>query len=284
MGIIAAILVAVLDTLVFVRQGPSIARFFYMLTPFGRLRTLYKDLAKITPGMQVGYATRVLGEPELKNMKGGYQEFVYDKKDCYVQVVTGESDAILLLSVTARNSRFHAPTWVTTARWSPRPDPKNSHLGHFRFDQIASADRPPWGVSGWCGARRFGYIESYYYGNPGNYETFLLALNDAGHVWDIDSLGQVSSLFLKPVEHGNLLWIDRRPRPINVRKPKEPPNQGEAIHEFLARPDTQTWRRMKPNTYAVTAPNVFIADLLHDGFSVGPDSDQVRLLPSFGKS
>jgi hypothetical protein len=66
-GIIAAILVAVLDILAFVTQGPSIARYVYALTPFGRRRTLYKDLAKIAPGMQVGYATRVLGEPELKN-------------------------------------------------------------------------------------------------------------------------------------------------------------------------------------------------------------------------
>ena len=283
-GIIAAILVAVLDTLVFVRQGPSIARFFYMLTPFGRRRTLYKDLAKIAPGMQVGYATRVLGEPELRNMKGAYQEFVYDKKDCYVQAVIGESNAILLLSVTARDSRFHPPTWVTRARWSPRPDPTDSRLGRFGFDEIASPDRPPDGVSGWCGARRYGYIESYYYGNPGNYQTFLLALNDAGHVWGMDSLGQISRLFLKPVELGDLLWVDRRPRPINVRKPKEPPDQWEAIQDFLSQSDIQTWRQMKPNTHAVTAPNVVIANLLHAGLLVGPDSDQVRLLSSFANT
>lgn len=280
-GIIAAILVAVLDLLAFVTQGPSIARYFYALTPFGRRRTLYKDLAKIAPGMQVGYTTRVLGEPELKNDKGRYQEFVYDKKDCFVQVVTGESDAILLLSVTARNAKFHPPTWVTRARWSPRPDPEDSRLGNFGFDEIATPDDPPNGISGWCGARRFGYIESYYYGNPGNYQTFLMALNDAGHVLETrGSLSQVSTLFLKPVELGDLLWVDRAPRAINDPQPEEPPDQWEEIQVFVSRPEIQSWRRMKPNTYAVTGPNVVIADLLHAGFSVGPNSDQVRLLPS----
>lgn len=278
-------ILTVLGILTYLGKVPSVARNLYTRTPFGRRRLLYRDLAMLATGLQADEVTTILGKPRFKNEKQSYRELTYEKRDCFVQVITDTSDTILLYAVTARNSKFHAPTWVTRARWSPRPVPEDSRLGRFGFDEIASLEDPPNGIMGWCGANRWRYIESYWYGRPGNFQKFILALNDAGHVWGADSLPQISRVFLgTTVQLGDLLWVDRRPRAENESQSEEPDDQEERIQEFLQRSEVQDWRRMKPNTYAIAAPNVDIADLIREVHTVGPDADQVGLLPSMANS
>lgn len=109
------------------------------------------------------------------------------------------------------------------------------------------------------GARRFGYAESFYFGNPGNYQSYLLAYNDAG-------VGEFSLPRLLPsIATGDLLDKDQ-----------------QAAHsgptEMDAKDAIDFSRDLVINTVAVIdqfdSPDSVI------GFvSVGVDADTVRKVP-----
>lgn len=51
-----------------------------------------------------------------------------------------------------------------------------SEARHNAFADLGRPDR----AAGWVGAHSWHYFETYYFGNPGNYQTFVYSINDAG--------------------------------------------------------------------------------------------------------
>lgn len=153
-AVAVAIAVTALDAISYAARGPSILRAIYRSTPAGRRRHLYRELARLAPGIQIGYVTEALGEPAFKNSVGRYMEYIYAKPDCYVQVLADDSESIVLFAVTACNEKFLCPTWITHARWTPRPNVANPRLGKFTFNEVSAAGVTPQGISGGLGTCR----------------------------------------------------------------------------------------------------------------------------------
>lgn len=274
-AVAVAVAVTALDAISYAARGPSIIRAIWRATPAGRRRHLYKELARLAPGVQTGYLTEVLGEPAFRNSVGQYTEYIYAKPDCYVQVLADESEAIALFSVTARSEKFHCPTWITKARWTPRPTVSNSRLGKFSFNEVSSSGTAPQGISGWLGARRFGYVEAFYFGNPGNYLTYLLGVNDAGWVWRTDLLGKMKDGFGDYMVSLGTLAQEQQ------HEVEESTWDDDAIGAWRQRSQTVVWREIQPNTFAVAGPNFDVGEQARGGqLPVGPNADQVRLLPT----
>ena len=278
-AVAVAIAVTALDAISYAARGPSIIRAIYRATPLGRRRRLYKELAKLAPGIQIGYVTEVLGEPAFRNSVGQYTEYVYAKPDCYVQLLADDFESIVLYAVTGRNANFHIPTWITHARWSPRPQVADSRLGKFTFNEVAGTDSPPQGISGWLGARRFGYLEAFSYGNPGNYLTYLLGVNDAGWVWRKDLLGKMKAGFGDYMFGLGTMTLKKDHESSDVDADWD--EMRSSIVLWLQRPESVVWREIHPNTFAVAGPGFNVGEQARSGhLPVGPNADQVRLLPT----
>jgi hypothetical protein len=105
------------------------------------------------------------------------------------------------------------------------------------------------------GARRFRYSEWYYFGNPGHYQTYILAINDAGPVRaDLAHLHEA---------HG-----DAGPMTATLVQ--------DTLNLFVgSREGTQFRTSAKPNTYGVVGPMIETDATQWPG----ADLDVVRVLP-----
>jgi hypothetical protein len=108
------------------------------------------------------------------------------------------------------------------------------------------------------GANRFGYSESFYFGNPGNYQHYILAHNDAGpgefvapEGWPDFSSGQ----FRNSAYDG---WI--------------------AESELSGSWGDAFYRDLRPNTIAVVNGDAQVS-LIQNEQSVGIDHGRVRTIP-----
>ncbi len=227
----------------------------------GRRRRLYRSLARLAPGVQIGYFEQLLGVAVFKNTGDATDEFVFVHRDAYVQAVATKDGRVEFFAVTARTPRFRPPIWGRTVYWSLDLTSAGYHLGRFAFDQLPMAQRPD-GVRAYIGARRFQYVEAYYFGNPGLYQTYLLAMNDAGDM----KFPELDLLALFP---GPETSLGRLGEP-------GPETEGE-MENFLGRPDVAAFRRQAtPNTYAVLGPQADARAALPTW--IGPNLDQVRTL------
>ena len=150
----------------------------------GSRRDLAKRLNQVAAGVTTRYIEERFGAPafvrpsetpvqrtdmELTGVQATEQ--VYRTRHAWLQVLTDEHDAVIRFSITVTDPRFHFQIRDLTVN---QLDVK---LGHTRFSGVQPN---PDGRSLWVGARRHGYSESFYFGNPGNYQRFVLGKNDAG--------------------------------------------------------------------------------------------------------
>lgn len=118
-------------------------------------------------------------------------------------------------------------------------------LAETRFDELDKPLKKPDKCFYSQGARRFSYYETRWFGNPGHYQTYFVALNDAGYYDDYWK-------FPYPVQGDNL----------SADQPEVAAFRSDA----------------RINTYGVTAPHFSVDDLKQ--VWIGPDHDQVRILGS----
>jgi hypothetical protein len=144
--------------------------------PAVRRRLTAQRLRKLACGVQVSFLARVIGhEAQFVNPAPGRPEVehVFVLRDAYVQAVVDVSGKVLWFAVTTRSKRFHP-----TLNYCPGPLPA-VELGRTPFTALGDL---PDGVMAFLGARRMGYAESVYLGNPGHYQTYVFAQNDGGYV------------------------------------------------------------------------------------------------------
>lgn len=191
-------------------------------------------------------------------------EAIWVDRDYYVQTLADGDETVLAFSVTTRSARFLPIfTWPPERSLLSRiPAVRNrdvnagefrlfrAQLGRTRFASLGE----PQGLSASVGARRYHYVEAFWFGNPGAYQYFIFSSNEAG------AGGWPDMRRLFPEGGGILrqgLWGEEE--------------QGAAASSLEA-----VREEAVVNTYTVIGPRFQLEDY---PLSFGVDADEVRVLP-----
>jgi hypothetical protein len=134
-----------------------------------RRRRLAATLQELSCEVQVRVFEEALGEPPTfrdEHDTGAESLFVLD--DVYVQIHTDSNQAVTHFAVTTR-SDFKPKLRVAG---------HDVVLGQTTFAEAMRGDAPT-GVAAADSNHRWSYAESFYLGNPGYYQTWVVALNSA---------------------------------------------------------------------------------------------------------
>jgi hypothetical protein len=127
--------------------------------------------------MQTDFFVEQLGTPPFRSVESGSEDMVWVHPDALVRAVADDG-VVMVYAVTTRSRRF-TPTFMRKHRISADDDTLEVKLGRTQFGELPHG---PGLVYGDTAARRQGYAEVYYFGNPGGYQTYVYALGDAGWV------------------------------------------------------------------------------------------------------
>jgi len=253
--IIAGLVVVLLSSIITIAQGVSIIKNQYEKS-IGYKRELIKDLEQLTADVHIGYFTSILGNAVFVNKyeNKGYNvekiknidltEYIFVNKYCFVQALTDKNDQVLAYSITTRKSDFNPRLMLNI---NPVVDvtlgkTKFKELPDVRVDNIVS----------YLGAHDFYYHEAYYFGNPGNYQTFIFTLNESGYAGIEEELEFYTFI---------------------------PPSKDFKEKILISDPEIQEFRNEAIiNTFTVSSPGKFFGESLNN-FRFGPDYNQIRILP-----
>ncbi|MFE4424400.1 ETEC_3214 domain-containing protein [Streptomyces sp. NPDC056817] len=167
----------------------------------GRRHYLTLRLRKIAPGVLHDYVVSLLGEPtwqstmectrltfpdddepspKVKEWKRKKKEVKEDDNKAEVTVRTWPLSRLGYL-VTWSEDDIVVMYGITTASWWFRPrvvvGNTRIRLGKTTFAALSDPEEH----RAWLGNRRFGYMESHYFGNPGGYRSWYVGVNDFGY-------------------------------------------------------------------------------------------------------
>lgn len=183
-------------------------------------------------------------------------EYVFGSENYYVQALTDMTNKVIAYAVTTRQEDFN-PTITILQNAAYQKDRKtimattDIMLGKSTFSDLNKdleniyLDRPDKILVN-IGARRFYYQEEYYFGNPGNYQSYFFVINDAG----IQNFDKIPSSFFESTD-------------VDVQDPE--------VSEFR--------KESRFNTFQVTAPLEGFNNSELRKYMAGPDSDQMRVIP-----
>lgn len=129
--------------------------------------------------LHAGYTRKAfsakLGQPvfDVRSDNGKFREETYRGRGYWVQAISDDSGTVVVYSVTACDERFK-PTFHNPATGEPVTLNKTLLDGPGRHDDAAWLDYYLPGATGNAWVHDF-----YYGGNPGNYQTTVVGLNDA---------------------------------------------------------------------------------------------------------
>ena len=183
-----------------------------------------------------------------------FRELVYREKHAWVQALIDENDAVARFSITVTDPKFKFSirdlTWGHLA----------ARLGHSRFADVQPGLFPD-GCSLRIGAHNHEYAEAYWFGNPGNYQHYVISSNEIS-TGEFDFSIQLQG----PSRHcAGTLAVDN---PLLGGRPEFDP---DAPYERRFRAETTI------NTLTVLGPHRLRVDLAEPR---GPDSNHVRVLVS----
>lgn len=177
-------------------------------------------------------------------------ELIYRTRHAWVQVLTDEESAVVRFSITVTDSKFKFKAHELTLNHL------RVKLGHSRFVDIQASIAEPEGYSLQVGAHNFEYSEAFYFGNPGNYQHFVLSHNDSAIGRFDVSAG------------GGPQWCE-----IGVLEFGDPPRPDHPVFDPKAVYATQFRANTTINTLTILGPG---RDLSDPAEPRGADSDQVR--------
>jgi len=207
-----------------------------------------------------------LGTATLKKaLPAGTVEHVFVDPLYYVQAIT-DADVVMFFAVTTRSEAF-SPRMGSDFNF-PEAGPNSVVLGQQSF---ADAMDPPQGVHLAVGVHDFSYFEVYYMGNPGNYLTYVLGLNESG----LGGISATTDFYRFPVEQlqtainrSVLMPSDEKPWETSAAAPTLPAELEEAYADFR--------RTLRVNTFAIGGPWLDFSRLR--GAWIGPNYNEVRVL------
>lgn len=224
----------------------------------GRRRLLKREVEQLVPNAPLDWFRERLGAPVFTGKESGWRVLVWAYPVCYVQAVTRHDDEVVAFSVTTRARRWN-PVFLHGVPFSANRPSGEVRLGRSTFGDVGTE---PQGVYGFLGARRWGYSEAFYFGNPGLYRHYILSVNDAGYTSQ-----QCDGIIDVLMEAGGVatgVLADRETFP-KTTAPDE--------NAYLAARVSAV-----PNTMTVTAP-AFDLQAAGASLPIGVDLDQVRQFP-----
>lgn len=205
----------------------------------GRRRIAKRKLGRLSTSVRVDYFEGILGAAAFKTTEGGESTFIFVDPLFFVMAHAAEVDGtVIWYSVTTRSRKFR-PLAI-----GPHP----IRLGKSRFSDLRN---DPTAAGSFLGARRWGYSEVHYEGNPGMYQTFGYGHCQSGAGVQVGSIQEIA-------------WDDG------------PLASSPIADDFSHDPRLKRFRDESViNSYAVGAPYF---DLQPDPGGFGPDEDLVRVL------
>ncbi len=191
-------------------------------TPSGRPGAddaLWRSLAV---GLSRQYLEAKLGIPPVQHQvrSSGFIETAYSYPQYYVQVIYDDADQVAFYGITSKDASFHPELPVIGGALGEKPFAEYPD-GECRYHFLTS--------------KHYGYAESYYFGNPGNYHDYYLAHNSAGVNYGRQ---------FTPVDFGQTPVLDCRA--AMRARPLVTPNtygvgRGEGIQKLLDVAQDDTW-------------------------------------------
>lgn len=181
------------------------------------------------------------------------RQLIYRTKHAWVQVLADENDTVVRFSITVTDPRFRLQVRdLTFYQLSAR-------LGHSSFSDVRSLLQPDGRILN-IAARRREYCESYWFGNPGNDQRYVLSHNDAG----------IGRFFFNLLSVGGPVWCQDGFFTLIDPPPVQPPPFD---------PQSNYGRQFRAGT-AVNTLTVLGARMPPAGMAAprGPDADYVRVL------
>jgi hypothetical protein len=225
----------------------------------GRHRDFAARLSKIACGVRIEHVERVFGLSTFRHDLGEYVEDIFVADSAYLHTLSHRDGTVLRYSVTAVHPRFRPTLDIGM------PGSWPAYVVRLGKNHFADVPGQREGFELSVGARRLHYAEAIYCGNPGGYQTFVLAHSDAGQ----GSFGD-PYLVLEPGEGylGDGIFANGEDVVAN----------GEDV---VDRPGRDEFRRATTvNTLTVIGPLQSSEALLSS--PAGADLDQVRTLPTQG--
>ncbi len=180
-----------------------------------------------------------------------FRELVYREKHAWVQVLVDDNDAVARFSITVTDPKFKFRTRDLT--WGHLP----VRLGHSRFADMQSGISPR-GRSLRIGAHNHEYAEAYWFGNPGNYQYYVISSNEIG-------TGEFGYSISREGPSGHCSGTLARDNALQAQSAFDP----DAYYAQRFRAETTI------NTLTVLGPLRNPAELAEPR---GPDSNHVRVL------
>jgi hypothetical protein len=232
----------------------------------GSRRRLATQLNQLAAGVTTRWVEERLGIPAFARKfpspsPGGIsnlREMIYRSRHSWIQVLVDEHDAVVRFSITVTDPRFRFQVNdLTSGQLSAR-------LARTSFADIETPFEPR-GRSLRNGAHNREYAEAYWFGNPGNYQWYVLSHNDMG-----------TGSFAVTVDGREPRWFQD-----GVLRSKDPFLPGTSP----VASDAEKFRaKTKVNTLTVLGPWRADPDSIEPlGRAMlaeprGPDSNQVRVL------
>lgn len=128
---------------------------------------------RLAAGLTREYVEAAFGPPAFRSQpRDGEIGLIYVTPHAYLQIGLDETaQAVERFAITVTDERFAFRTRHLTF------GNLDVHLGRSTFGDV---DAPAAGTQFSLGARRFACARAYYFGNPGGYQHYVLAHNDAG--------------------------------------------------------------------------------------------------------
>jgi hypothetical protein len=138
----------------------------------------YRRIASLAGGLSIDYFREVLGTQmfERRSPDGRFTEHLFRRPGYWVQAIADADGAVGLMTVTSCVDEFRP-------RFEGQPPPSFPRLGTVVLNESHFADtetepsRVRYFTSG-ATANSY-YYDEYYLGNPGNYKTYFVGINDA---------------------------------------------------------------------------------------------------------
>ena len=225
----------------------------------GSRRDNASRLNQLAAGVTIRWVEERLGPPAFARAvsptagegRQAVTELVYRTRHAWVQLLTDEAGAVVRFSITATDPKFGFKTDDLTSNHL------RVKLGRSSFSDIKASVNPE-GYSLQVGAHHFEYAEAYYFGNPGNYQHFVLSYNDMGTgIFDVSVAGGAQ-------------WCQ-----IGVLQFSDPPRPDHPVFDPQASYAPKFRASTTINTLTILGPWRKLADLAEPR---GPESNQVRVL------
>lgn len=196
----------------------------------------YEKISKLRAGISIERFRELLGSPTFvrASQDGGLTESTFRGRDYWVQAIHNPTGSVVLLAVTSCDEAFR-PTFEIPDRIEPKFSVTLNEM--YLTDTAEAPSRVHYYVSG-ATANSYFYDE-YGLGNPGNYKTFFVGIDDAcpAREFDIDALTE-----------GDRLTFYRSTSPMTLGPSISPDETPISDDDYRA---IERFREgSQPNTYA----------------------------------